>query len=221
MASVNKVIIIGNLCQDPEVRFTGSGQAVSNFTVACNDTWTDKAGQRQERTEFVRAVAWGKTAELAGKYLQKGRQVYIEGRLQTREWTDKENRKQWTTEVVVEKLVFLGSKGDASGRDERSSSQSQSSGGQRGGASGGPTTFPGYGKAKGQPIEGASQDDLHFYANGARRSLADPAKSRFHDAERALLTAIEAELAQPSGGGASDDEFGPPPTYPDDDSIPF
>lgn len=115
MASVNKVILIGNLGVDPEVRYTQGGQAVANFRIACNDTWTDKSGQRQERTEWVRIVAWGKTAELCGEYLQKGRQVYIEGRLQTREWTDKENRKQWTTEVVASQVVFLGS-GQGGGR---------------------------------------------------------------------------------------------------------
>lgn len=109
MASVNKVILIGNLGVDPEVRYTQGGQAVANFRIACNDTWTDKSGQKQERTEWMRIVAWGKTAELCGEYLQKGRQVYIEGRLQTREWTDKENRKQWTTEVVANQVVFLGS----------------------------------------------------------------------------------------------------------------
>ncbi len=86
---VNKAILIGHLGADPEVRFTPSGQAVANFRMATSEAWTDKSGQRQERTEWHRIVVWGKQAELCGKYLKKGRQCYVEGRLQTREWTDK------------------------------------------------------------------------------------------------------------------------------------
>src|SRR5256885_1856225 len=118
MAGVNKVILIGNLGRDPEVRYTPSGQAVANFTVATNEAWTDKSGQKQERTEWHRVVVWGKTAENCGEYLSKGRQVYIEGRLQTREWTNKEGAKQYTTEVVanpVGGVVFLAG-GDRGGR---------------------------------------------------------------------------------------------------------
>ncbi|TMA17789.1 MAG: single-stranded DNA-binding protein [Deltaproteobacteria bacterium] len=115
--SVNKVILIGNLGRDPEVRYTPSGQAVANFTVATNEAWTDKAGQKQERTEWHRIVVWGKSAENCGEYLSKGRQVYVEGRLQTREWTNKEGAKQFTTEVVanpVGGVVFLAG-GDRGG----------------------------------------------------------------------------------------------------------
>ena len=107
MAGVNKAIVVGNLGADPEVRYTQGGQAVANFRMATTDNWTDKSGQKQERTEWHRIVAWGKTAELCGEYLTKGRQVYIEGRLQTREWTDKENHKNYTTEIVADKVVFL------------------------------------------------------------------------------------------------------------------
>src|SRR5437899_4579649 len=102
--SVNKVILIGNLGRDPEVRYTPGGQAVANFTVATNENWTDKQGQKQERTEWHRIVVWGKLAELCGEYLSKGRQAYIEGRLQTREWTNKEGAKQYTNEVVANPL---------------------------------------------------------------------------------------------------------------------
>jgi single-strand DNA-binding protein len=123
MGSVNKVILMGNLGKDPEVRYTPSGQAVANFSIATSDSWNDKQGQKQERTEWHRIVLWGKQAELAGEYLAKGRAIYIEGRLQTREWTDKENRKQYTTEVVGDKMVFIN---DGSGR-----------GGAGGGAGGG------------------------------------------------------------------------------------
>jgi single-strand DNA-binding protein len=105
---VNKVILVGNLGADPEVRFTPSGQAVANFRIATSENWTDKAGQKQERTEWHRIVVWGKLGELCGEYLAKGRQCFVEGRLQTREWTDKENKKNYTTEVVGSNVVFLG-----------------------------------------------------------------------------------------------------------------
>jgi single-strand DNA-binding protein len=105
---VNKVILIGNLGADPEVRFTPGGQAVANFRIATSESWTDKNGQKQERTEWHRIVVWGKLAELCGEYLKKGRQCFVEGRLQTREWTDKEGRKQYTTEVVAQNVRFLG-----------------------------------------------------------------------------------------------------------------
>lgn len=109
---INKVILIGNLGADPEVRFTPSGQAVANFRIATSESWTDKSsGQKQERTEWHRIVVWGKLAELCGEYLKKGRQCYVEGRLQTREWTDKEGKKNYTTEVVAQTVQFLGSGG--------------------------------------------------------------------------------------------------------------
>lgn len=111
MASVNKVIALGNLGADPEVKFTPGGQAICNFRMACTDTWNDKeSGQKQERTEWVRVVVFGKLAELCGEYLKKGRQTYVEGRMQTREWQDKEGQKRWTTEVVASQVVFLGGK---------------------------------------------------------------------------------------------------------------
>jgi single-strand DNA-binding protein len=112
---VNKVIIIGHLGADPEVRFTQGGAAVANFRMATTDTWKDKNGQTQERTEWHRIVVWGKLAELCGEYLKKGRQCYVEGRLQTREWTNKENQKQWTTEIVAQQVTFLGGRGDGAG----------------------------------------------------------------------------------------------------------
>jgi single-strand DNA-binding protein len=116
-SGVNKVILVGNLGKDPEVRYTPGGQAVANFTIATNEAWTDKQGQKQERTEWHRIVVWGKTAENCGEYLSKGRQVYIEGRLQTREWTNKEGAKQYTTEVVANQVLFLqgGERGQGRG----------------------------------------------------------------------------------------------------------
>lgn len=110
---VNKAILIGNLGADPEVRFTPGGQAVANFRIATSESWTDKNGQKQERVEWHRIVVWGKLAELCGEYLKKGRQCYVEGRLQTREWTDKEGKKNYTTEVVANQVVFLGGRGEA------------------------------------------------------------------------------------------------------------
>ncbi len=112
MASgVNKVIIIGRLGSDPEVRYTPNGGAVANFNMATNESWTDKSGQKQERTEWHRIVVWGKIAEICGQYLSKGRQAYIEGRLQTRDWTDKEGVKRYTTEIVAQNVQFLGGQG--------------------------------------------------------------------------------------------------------------
>jgi single-strand DNA-binding protein len=111
---VNKVILIGHLGKDPEVRYTPSGQAVASLTLATSENWTDKNGQKQDRTEWHRIVVWGKLAELCGEYLAKGRQVYVEGRLQTREWADKEGHKRYTTEIVASQIQFLGGKGQDS-----------------------------------------------------------------------------------------------------------
>ncbi len=129
---VNKVILIGNLGADPEVRFTPGGQAVANFRIATSESWTDKNGQKQERTEWHRIVVWGKLAELCGEYLKKGRQCYVEGRLQTREWTDKENKKNYTTEVVANAVTFLGGR-DGAGAGEGGGFRG---GGSRGGGGG-------------------------------------------------------------------------------------
>ena len=113
MASgVNKVILIGRLGGDPEVRYTTNGGAVANFNLATNESWTDKSGQKQERTEWHRVVIWGKMAELCGQYLSKGRQAYVEGRLQTREWNDKEGNKRYTTEIIAQNIQFLGGPGE-------------------------------------------------------------------------------------------------------------
>jgi single-strand DNA-binding protein len=114
---VNKVILVGRLGRDPELRYTPKGQAVANFTVATNEVWRNQDGERQERTEWHRIVVWGKTAEFCQNYVTKGRQIYIEGRLQTREWEDREGHKRWTTEIVAQNIQLLGSRreGDAPG----------------------------------------------------------------------------------------------------------
>ena len=115
MASVNKVILIGNLGRDPEMRYTKGGQPVANFTLATNEAFTTRDGQREERTEWHRIVVWGKTAELCVEHLAKGRSVYLEGRIQTREWEDKEGQKRRTTEVVAQTVQFLGGPRGAGG----------------------------------------------------------------------------------------------------------
>ena len=108
MASVNKVMLVGHLGRDPELRYTPSGTAVANFTLATNDAWTDKSGEKQERTEWHRIVVWGKQAEIVGEYLTKGKQVFVEGSLQTREWNDREGNKRQTTEVRAQRVIMLG-----------------------------------------------------------------------------------------------------------------
>jgi len=109
MAGVNKVILVGNLGRDPEIRYTQGGQAVCNFTLATTESWASKeGGAREEKTEWHRVVAWGRLAEICGEYLAKGRQVYIEGRLQTREWEDRDGNKRVTTEIVAQTMQMLG-----------------------------------------------------------------------------------------------------------------
>jgi single-strand DNA-binding protein len=115
MRGVNKVILIGNLGRDPEIRYTRDGTAVANLNLATSDSWNDAQGQRQERTEWHRVVAWGKLAEIAKEYLGKGRQVFIEGRLQTRSWEDKDGNKRYTTEIKADQMVMLGGRGSEGG----------------------------------------------------------------------------------------------------------
>ena len=139
MASVNKVILIGNLGRDPELRYTQSGQAVANFTLATTERFSNREGERQERTEWHRIVAWGRTAELCAQYLAKGRSVYIEGRLQTREWEDKEGQKRRTTEITAQSVQFLGGRGGVGGpAGSEPSGPSFDEGGNGGGSSGPP-----------------------------------------------------------------------------------
>jgi single-strand DNA-binding protein len=112
MRGVNKVILVGNLGADPEVRYASSGAAVVNFRIATSENWTNKEGGKETRTEWHRIVAFGKLAEICAEYLNKGKQVYIEGRLQSRSWEDKEGNKRWTTEIVANNVVMLGGAGD-------------------------------------------------------------------------------------------------------------
>lgn len=114
---VNKVIIIGNLGKDPEVRYTPNGVAVANITVATSESWKDKqSGENQERTEWHRVVMFARLGEIAGEYLRKGSKVYLEGRLQTRKWQDKSGQDRYTTEIIAESMQMLDSKGGAAGQ---------------------------------------------------------------------------------------------------------
>ena len=138
MASINKIILIGNLGADPDVRTTATGQMVATLSIATSETFNDKAGQRQERTEWHRVVLWGKSAELAQRYLAKGRKVYIEGRIQTRSWDDQQSgQKRYSTEIVANQMVFIDSGGgggrDAGGAHEESGSAPSYGGGGGGG----------------------------------------------------------------------------------------
>jgi single-strand DNA-binding protein len=142
MASVNRVILVGNLGRDPELRYIPSGQAVANFTLATNDRWRDKEGNNQERTEWHRIVVWGKSAENCAQYLQKGRSVYIEGRLQTREWEDKDGNKRQTTETIAQTVQFLGGRGGAGGGAEPGGGPTGDSGSSGAGSGGGESPPP-------------------------------------------------------------------------------
>jgi single-strand DNA-binding protein len=115
MAGVNKVILVGRLGTDPEIRYTQQGSAVANFNIATSEAWTDKSGEKQEKTEWHRIVVWGKTAELCSQYLAKGRQIFVEGRLQTRQWEDKDGGKRYTTEIVANTVQFLDRGQDKAG----------------------------------------------------------------------------------------------------------
>ena len=116
MASLNKVMLIGNLGKDPEVRYTTSGTAVASFSLATTDKIKNKSGEWEEKTEWHNVTLWARLAEIAGEYLSKGKTVYIEGRLQTRKWQDKDGRDRYTTEIVGEKMQMLSAKGDGGGR---------------------------------------------------------------------------------------------------------
>jgi len=153
MASVNKVILLGNLGRDPETRYTTGGDAVTNLNIATSEQWKDKAGEKQERTEWHRVVLFGRQAEIAGEYLKKGRSVYIEGRLQTRKYTDKDGVEKYSTEIVGDRMQLIGGAregGAAGGSDAEfaAASAGAGSGGGGGGArressGGGSGTKPG------------------------------------------------------------------------------
>lgn len=136
MASVNKVILIGNLGRDPETRYLPSGDAVTNISIATTEKWRDKGGEQQEHTEWHRVAFFGKTAEIAGEYLKKGSPVYVEGRIRTRKWQDKESgQDRYSTEIVADRMQLLGSRGgggaEPMAREPREPATAGASGGGR------------------------------------------------------------------------------------------
>ena len=144
MASVNKVILVGNLGRDPETRYMPDGGAITNISIATTSSWKDKSGEKQEATEWHRISFFGKLAEIAGEYLKKGSQVYVEGKLRTRKWQDKDGQDKYTTEVIADAMQMLGGRqgmggeggGASSGGGDYSRSSSGSSSGPSGGGSG-------------------------------------------------------------------------------------
>jgi len=155
MGSVNKVILVGNLGRDAEVRYTPGGAAVARFSIATTEVWNDKGGQRQERTEWHNIDLWGKQAESLSEYLVKGKQVYIEGRLQTDEYTDKEGIKRKSTKVRCDRVVLLGGGGGGAGVS-RSQPRAAAVGAGGGGGGGGDH------EPMGEPISELSDDDIPF-----------------------------------------------------------
>ena len=142
MAGINKVILIGNLGGDPEVRYTPSGVAVAQFNIATSEEWKDKdSGEKRERTEWHRIVAWRRLGEICGEYLSKGQQVYVEGRIQTNTWEDKEGNKRYTTEIIANTVQFLGKRESSESARPRS------------------TTPADY---QGMPAQGPAYDDIPF-----------------------------------------------------------
>src|SRR5687768_13987874 len=131
MASVNKVILIGNLGRDPETRYMPDGGAITNISIATTDVWKDKAGEKQEKTEWHRVAFFGKLAEIAGEYLKKGSQVYVEGRLQTRKWQDKDGVDKYTTEIVANVMQMLGSRQGMGGADREAPAERATAGGAK------------------------------------------------------------------------------------------
>lgn len=123
--SVNKVILVGNLGKDPDLRYTASGTAVCNFSIATTESYKDRDGNKQEKTEWHSIVAWRQLAEICGKYLVKGKQVYIEGKLQTRKWEDRDGNTRYTTEVVADQMQMLGRVGDSPAQQREQPAQSQ------------------------------------------------------------------------------------------------
>ncbi|MDA3839616.1 MAG: single-stranded DNA-binding protein [Patescibacteria group bacterium] len=116
--NLNKAMVIGNLVRDPEVKTTPSGQSVASFSIATNFVWTDQSGQKQEKAEFHNIVAWRRLAEICGQYLKKGSKIYIEGRLQTRDWVGQDGIKRYRTEIVAENMIMLDSKGGSGGNSQ-------------------------------------------------------------------------------------------------------
>jgi single-strand DNA-binding protein len=153
MGSVNKVILVGNLGRDAELRYTPGGAAVATLNLATTEVWNDKQGQKQEKTEWHRIVVWGKQAESLQEYLTKGKQIYVEGKLQTRQWDDKDGNKKYTTEIKADRITLLGG-GGGGGARSGGGGGAFDRGGDRGGSPGGGGDEP--------PMEPITDDDIPF-----------------------------------------------------------
>jgi len=166
MASVNKVILIGNLGRDPETRYTTGGDAITNLNIATSEQWKDKNGEKQEKTEWHRVVLFGRQAEIAGEYLKKGRSVYIEGRLQTRKYTDKDGVEKYSTEIVGDRMQLLGSREGSGGGGDADfgggGGAARPSGGGGGGGGGGSGGGAKGGGAPKRPNPDDLDDDIPF-----------------------------------------------------------
>ena len=149
MGSVNKVILVGNLGRDAELRYTPGGAPVATLNMATTEVWNDKGGQKQEKTEWHRVVLWGKTAESLNEYLTKGKQIYVEGRLQTRKWTDKDGHEKYTTEIRGDRVVLLGGGGGGGG-------------GARQGSRSGAAVGSGMDDSMAEPVSELTDDDIPF-----------------------------------------------------------
>ena len=158
MASVNKVILVGNLGRDPETRYMPDGGAITNISIATTSTWKDKSGEKQEATEWHRIAFFGKLAEIAGEYLKKGSQVYVEGKLRTRKWQDKDGQDKYTTEIIADAMQMLGSRQGMGGEAGGSGGGGEYARSSGGGSAPGSTTKPA-GAAKGGAAKFDDMDD--------------------------------------------------------------
>jgi single-strand DNA-binding protein len=159
MGSVNKVILVGNLGRDAELRYTPGGAPVATLNLATTEVWNDKAGQRQEKTEWHRVILWGKSAESLSEYLVKGKQIYVEGKLQTRQWDDKDGNKRYTTEVRGDRIVLLSGGGGGGMGAGRSQARTAGAGAPSGGGAGGGGDQL---EPMGEPINELTDDDIPF-----------------------------------------------------------
>lgn len=164
MASVNKVIILGNLGRDPETRYTTGGDAVTNLNIATSEQWKDKSGEKQERTEWHRVVLFGRQAEIASEYLKKGRSVYIEGRLQTRKYTDKDGVEKYSTEIVADRMQLIGGAREGGGEADFGAPPASGGGRREGGGGGGGRPAGGGGGGGGGAKKNVDdfEDDIPF-----------------------------------------------------------
>ncbi|MGE0085631.1 MAG: single-stranded DNA-binding protein [Desulfococcaceae bacterium] len=208
MAGINKAIIVGRLGQDPEIRYMPDGTPVANLSVATSDNWIDKAtGEKKEKTEWHRIVAWRRLAEICAQYLSKGKQVYIEGKLQTRQWEDKEGIKRYTTEIIASNMQMLGSRADAG-------SQGSAIGYEQGGSA-----------SQSQSASGTYQDgtNQNNYQQNVRPSNTNQPEEDYQNPGAPGGTNYPDD-AEPSEIRESMDTEGgavPPGDGPDDDDIPF